>query len=334
MVKSRPYTEPHDLKAMQRLAQEVWRLNSTLTEATVGELAWSTRQHVGRESEWKRRLWIDGDEVVAWGWISLPCSLEWQVHPAESALIEDVLDWFEVEADEGQLVTSVRAEDDRAIDALQRRGYAEDPDAPWFFLNVRDLDEIEEPHVPSGYRLTTMQETANVSARVAVHRAAWFPSRVTEESYENVRRTWPYREELDCVVQAPDGSFAAYALAWLDVDNSVGEFEPVGTHPDHRRRGLARAVNLFGLQRLKALGANKAIVLSRGDAMYPIPKLLYESVGFRELSRSQPFVRKPGARRPRKTHLTACAHALTRPRAIHRTRAFFALVEGLGIERT
>jgi ribosomal protein S18 acetylase RimI-like enzyme len=295
-VNSRPYTEPHDLRAMQRLALEVWRLDPTLSQATVGELAWSTRQHVGREPEWKRRLWLEGSEVVAWAWISVPSTLKWQVHPAQPALIDDVLDWFEVEADEGQLETSVRTDDDRALEALRRRGYVEDPDAPWFLLNVRDLDEIEEPRLPRGYRLTTMQEAANVSARVAVHRAAWFPSRVTEESYENVRRTWPYREDLDCIVQAPDGSFAAYALAWLDVDNSVGEFEPVGTHPDHRRCGLARAVSLFGLQRLRALGATKAIVLSRGDAKYPIPKLLYESVGFRELSRSQSFARKAAAR--------------------------------------
>jgi len=28
----------------------------------------------------------------------------------------------------------------------------------------------------------------------------------------------------------------------------------------------------------------------RGDAGYPIPKLVYESIGFRELSRDMPFV--------------------------------------------
>jgi len=102
-------------------------------------------------------------------------------------------------------------------------------------------------------------------------------------------RTWPYRADLDCVAEAPDGSFAAYTLCWYDDENRVGEFEPVGAHPDHRRRGLARAVNLDALRRLRAAGAERAIVLCRGDAGYPAAKLLYESVGFRQHSRSVDF---------------------------------------------
>jgi len=72
-------------------------------------------------------------------------------------------------------------------------------------------------------------------------------------------------------------------------DNTVGEFEPVGTHPEYRRRGLARALNLFGLRRLREAGAEHAIVGCRGDDDYPIPRRLYASVGFRELSRQLPL---------------------------------------------
>ena len=77
----------------------------------------------------------------------------------------------------------------------------------------------------------------------------------------------------------------AYTLAWLDEKNRVGQFEPVGTHADHQRRGLGRAVNLFALHRLRTEGATLALVECRGDAAYPVPAKLYESVGFREVSR-------------------------------------------------
>jgi len=200
-----------------------------------------------------------------------------------------VLEWFETVAIGTPWQTSARAANEQAIASLRRRGYVENPNAPWMLLNGRSLDEIEEPRVPDGYRLTTMHETLDIAARVAVHRDAFQPSRVTEESYRNVTRTWPYRRELDCVVQAPDNSLAAYALVWLDDENGVGEVEPVGTRSDHRRRGLARAVSLFALQRMRASGAEHAVVACRGDESYPIPKLLYESVGFHELSRSIPF---------------------------------------------
>ena len=104
-----------------------------------------------------------------------------------------------------------------------------------------------------------------------------------------MRETWPYRADLDCVAVAPDGSVASYTLAWLDEENRVGEFEPVGTHEAHQRRGLGRAVNLFALQRLRDEGATEALVGCRGDDAYPIPRKLYESVGFRELAATLSF---------------------------------------------
>ena len=136
-----------------------------------------------------------------------------------------------------------------------------------------------------------MSEARDVAARVAVHRAAFDPSRVTEESYARVMAEWPYRPDLDCVVVAPDGSFASYALGWIDEANRTGLLEPVGTHPDHRRRGLARAACRLALRQLRATGATKALVGSRGDAAYPVPSLLYEAIGFRELTRSLIYAR-------------------------------------------
>jgi ribosomal protein S18 acetylase RimI-like enzyme len=53
-------------------------------------------------------------------------------------------------------------------------------------------------------------------------------------------------------------------------------FEPVGTHPDYRRRGLAKAVLCEGLRRLKVLGATTAYV---GCGTGPDVARLYESVG-------------------------------------------------------
>ena len=145
--------------------------------------------------------------------------------------------------------------------------------------NARSLDEIEEPRVPDGYRLITMAEYEDTASRSAAHRSAFTPSRFTDEVYAVVRKTWPYRADLDCVAVAPDGSVASYTLAWLDEVNRVGELEPVGTHEAHRRKGLGRAVNLFALQRLRDEGATRALVACRSDAAYPIPRKLYESVG-------------------------------------------------------
>jgi ribosomal protein S18 acetylase RimI-like enzyme len=88
---------------------------------------------------------------------------------------------------------------------------------------------------------------------------------------------WPYRESLDCVVEAPDGRLAAYCLCWPDDENGVGEFEPVGTREEFRRLGLGAAVCTFALRRLHAEGLRAAIVY----CVTPPACALYESIGFR-----------------------------------------------------
>jgi GNAT superfamily N-acetyltransferase len=295
------------LRAMQTLSQEVWRHDPALvnTDASLGELAWSWRSEVETPGLiYKHRVWMQSGSAAAWGYI-VPsqmitvtadrkelsdASLIWQAHPSRSDLLDEVLDWLELEVPDAKRRTAARAADNSALERFRARGYAHDPSAPWHLLNARSLDDIAQPILPSGYVLKTMRQIANVPRRVAVHRAAWEPSSVTEDSYARVMSTWPYRDDLDFVVEAPDGSLAASALGWYDDANRVGEFEPVGTHPEHRRLGLARAVLLFGMQCLRDAGAEHAIIGCRGDDAYPVPKQVYESIGFRELSRDMPFV--------------------------------------------
>jgi ribosomal protein S18 acetylase RimI-like enzyme len=80
-------------------------------------------------------------------------------------------------------------------------------------------------------------------------------------------------------------------LDWFD---GGGELEPVGTDPRFARRGLGAAVCTFALGRLRERGAGSAIVYARGDAAYPAPLRLYESIGFRAVTRSVTFRRMRG----------------------------------------
>ena len=72
----------------------------------------------------------------------------------------------------------------------------------------------------------------------------WYPSKVTLEAYRRMRSVSDYTPELDIVVVAPDGTFAAYCICWLDPVNKIGEFEPVGTRETFRGKGLGKAVML------------------------------------------------------------------------------------------
>ena len=54
---------------MQQLALEQRRLLGPRAPWHVGDVAWGLRQHEGREHEWKIRLWVEDERVVAWSWL-------------------------------------------------------------------------------------------------------------------------------------------------------------------------------------------------------------------------------------------------------------------------
>src|SRR5262249_29222166 len=109
--------------------------------------------------------------------------------------------------------------------------------------------------------------------------------------YQMMMNAWPYRRDLDQVVEAPDGTLAAFALGWLDEANRVGELEPVGTDPRYVRQGFGSAASLACLHALRAAGATRAVVYPRGDRAYPIPRQLYFGLGFRPVAQTVTYGR-------------------------------------------
>jgi GNAT superfamily N-acetyltransferase len=96
------------------------------------------------------------------------------------------------------------------------------------------------------------------------------------EWYRNVQRAPLYRRDLDLVAVAPGGDFASFCTIWFDDVTRTGVFEPVGTAPAHRRRGLGKALLYEGLRRLKRIGATMAYVGSYSAEAHA----LYASAGF------------------------------------------------------
>jgi ribosomal protein S18 acetylase RimI-like enzyme len=265
---------------MQALQQELWAVQGPYVATHVGDLAWWLHRPEG-----KRRLWLDGDRCVAWGWLFAPALLDCGVHPEHhgGALHREVLGWAEEEG-EGEVLTTYALEtDDATMAFLASLGYERPEPYKWYAFHVRELDDddVAEPELPDGFRVRTVDGEDDFRKRVAIHRAVWKPSRVTEEIYRRVTQAWPYRADLDCVLEAPDGRFASYVLCWYDDANRVALFEPVGTHPDFRRRGLGAAVCRYAFRRLREEGATHALVLANDE----LAVALYESIGFRRYTR-------------------------------------------------
>jgi mycothiol synthase len=322
-LRSRPYASLDDLREMQSIVSAAWRSERRpLLQCTIGDLAWWVCL-AGPDVDLagRVRIWSDGDEPIGWGWINPPASLDWFVRPdlsaADDARVRDeMVAWLvelsgparEIARAEAEISVAAGAEPAAAArpwrpgDGLETWGVDGWREAEYlvsrrFVPTTVELTQFHQtldrplpaPDLPPGYSLRPMAGPVDIPARVEVHRAAFAPSRMTAAKYELLVSLDDYAWDRDLVVVAPDGSFAAFTMCWLDGAASVGEFEPVGTHPSHHRRGLGRAANLAALARLRELGAREVVVASfRANAA---SEALYRSVGFTEIAIHRRYTR-------------------------------------------
>lgn len=299
----RAYTGVGDLRRMQAAVAAA----SASTGLRIGDLAWLMRGQTHRHLALDIRLWERGDgQLIGWTFVRADGSFNVFVVPghADAAFIDEMLavvdEAARAAAAAGDSIDGLstfgldpaRSAEDRALAAgLERRGFVATPDTGGFLR--RGLAEISDPVLPPGYRLAVVETSVQVRGRVETHRAVFAPSEVTLGAYERVRRTWPYRAELDCIVETGDGVVAAFCTAWIDAEHAQGLLEPVGTHPAHLRQGLGRAVCLSALAALRSAGANVAEVAFASETALA----LYRSLGF-EWSAAEPEFRRDGAPSP------------------------------------
>lgn len=222
-----------------------------------------------------------------------------QVHPAfrsaelEVAMISTAETQFAVTQADGcqRLVIWAHETDALRRDLLVRRGYTRDASPE--YQRRRSMDAaIPDCAPPTGYTLRTLGDVDEHPARSWVSWRALHPDEPDEKYegwawYRNVQRAPLYRRDLDLVAVAPDGELAAFCTLWFDDVTRTAAFEPVGTHPDHQRRGLGRALMAEGLRRAAYLGATLCTVGSYSEAA----GALYASLGFTECDLSEPWMK-------------------------------------------
>lgn len=251
----------------------------------VGDLIWGMYQNTLFDPYTAVGLWEgENDELLGFTWREASNSLEWQVHPrlrGEGGLEQQMLDWAIRDAiapaDDPWFWVKTPSSDQGTVAFLERNGFMRDEFH--YLLLYRDLHiPIPTSELPEGWTVRSVGGEDEWHERVETHREVWYPSRVTLEAYGRMRAIPGYNADLDIVAVTPDGTFAGYCICWLDRVNRYGEFEPVGTRPAHRGRGIGKAVLNEGLRRLHNLGAERAFVVSVASNV--ASKRLYESVGF------------------------------------------------------
>jgi len=231
------------------------------------------------------QLWETADgQIVGAAVPDGPGDVAIQIHPHYRALEEEILDWAEthiaqtLENGRRELIAWAFDWDTERQARLQRRGHT--PRSEWFWHNRGRTvsDPVPALPTPEGYIIRSVCPTDADVERWVTCTNTTFGQSYTPEYHRNFQLYSPsHNYDLHLVAEAPDGPFAAFAGLTVDVHNRYAVFEPVGTHPAHRRKGLARFLMFEGIRRLQALDTTDIVYVANwgtSDA-----GKLYASVG-------------------------------------------------------
>ena len=176
-------------------------------------------------------------------------------------------------------------------DILLRRGYIRQSE-PEFQRRREGWQPAVDVPLADGYTIRNLSHDDELPARSWVSWKAFHPAEPDSqyqgwEWYRNIQRAPLYRRDLDLVAVAPNGEFAGFCTIWYDPDTCTASLEPVGTHPDHQRKGVGKALLTEGLRRLRPMGATLITV----DSYSERAGALYASVGFTNYDLSEPWLK-------------------------------------------
>jgi mycothiol synthase len=291
-------SDADDLPRMLRLVQQRWIESAPEPwDLHPGDLLWHRFMHEDKISRWHERvlLWEEDGRLIGFAEyypkhreVGIFPQAEFESDPKTVGRMLDDIRHLSREfsqedaADESITLSTFEG---TALDATVQRLGMEPLNPPSMRMNTRPLEVGDLPNapVPEGWTMRPLLGADEYAGRVAAHQAAFAPSKVTVEGYARMRSQPGYDPELDLVAVNEDGTIASFALAWFDSVTRTGLFEPVGSLPEFRRRGLTRAVLVEALRRLRDRGANRVYVNCLEES--PAACGLYEAVGFQEVGR-------------------------------------------------
>lgn len=255
------------------------------------------------------RLWEDAQgRLIGFGkvWIREPTAdnvagLMWFcVHPlARGGDIErQIITWAEERIGEvgrehqvlPKLAVGSRSTQADRIAILKDAGFTEDRHL--VYLSRSLTEPISIPNLPEGFTIRCIDQSQDAEAWVELRNRCfidhWNYHPRTLADYQHRLQAPDYMPELDLVIVAPEGKFACICYCTINTPHNdltgrkEGWVKSLATSPDFRRQGLARAMLLHSLHRLKALNIDIAKLQFDAENHLGVGKL-YESVGFGHL---------------------------------------------------
>lgn len=231
-----------------------------------------------------------------------------RVHPRQrdGSLADEAIVWatarlHSVAAERGlpaRLGCGSAHSDQWRIELLERHGMRP---IRYFQRMERALAEpVAPPRLPAGFSLRCVTGDHEAAAWAEMFNESfvdhWNFHPLSVELLLHIYREPLYRRDLDLVIVAPDGAFAAFCSCEINGEENernaerIGKIEVLGTRRGYRSIGLGRAALLAGLHTLQTEGMGCAHLIVDADSPTGANRL-YESAGFQVTRRTVRYAR-------------------------------------------
>lgn len=211
-----------------------------------------------------------GGEIV--GLVTYDTSYDDRVYlvhlTSDRELLNEMVDYV-LQTEEGSVTIKVNAKDVSLGEVLQERQF-EKTEKDVSVLQL-DLNKDLSYRISEEYSISPQDfKMDNWNYQLVIHKGfdhEGIPERLDDKFFE------PTPNEISAlkVFVLNKGEYCAHCGVWY-TKGDTAYIEPVVTVPQHRKRGLAKAVVYEAVRRAKALGANRATVLS--------DQKFYDRIGF------------------------------------------------------
>ena len=221
------------------------------------------------------RLWLDGDRVAAFVFYEAPLTdVFFSVRKGYEFLAEELVDYAisSMPNFEGRQRLVLFNGQEYLKEAAAKRGFHQTDD--YEDRNFDFRNELNYP-LPQGYHFVDPKNADGFRLAKLLwygfghgengpfegwdledHSFDWTPAKSYKGVIGPMTAPAPHStHEYDVIIADDNGEYVCFSGMWWVPENRLAYMEPLCTHPDHRRKGLAAAALSRHYHRMKALGA-------------------------------------------------------------------------------
>jgi mycothiol synthase len=213
------------------------------------------------------RTWYEKNHLAAFAYVDEFANLWFEVayRYLTRRLETEIIQWgVQVQQERNReagenatLDANCEAHNKERIEILQRNGFVQQSIRSLHYELTLKMPITQVPF-PTGYTWRHVTTADPVEDLVTLHRLAFGTENMTVDYRQAMMHAPQYEMDLDLVSIAPDGSLAGFCICNVDeADRTIGNTDPIGVHPQHQGKGLAKALSTIGINLLAQRGVTR-----------------------------------------------------------------------------